>query len=142
MRENTLETRNEGSSALLVASLFGFSGVALGAFGAHGLKELLLENGYLEVWHTAVLYQLVHTIALLAIGVGRGAGLFSLRGGSWMTGAWSVGVILFSGSLYLLALTGVKWLGAITPLGGLAFLVGWAALVWQAWRRFRIGDKD
>jgi uncharacterized membrane protein YgdD (TMEM256/DUF423 family) len=114
---------------LLAAGLLGFTGVALGAFGAHGLKDILEPAGKLETWKTAVFYQLLHAVALLALAgwsdpVARKIG--------W---CWIVGVLLFSGSLYGLALGGPKILGPITPLGGTAFLAGWGWLVFRAWKR-------
>jgi len=110
------------SAPLRIAALLGFLGVALGAFGAHALKHTLSVHETVEVWRTAVLYQLVHATALLAVAV---AG----RANALLTGVWTAGIILFSGSLYVLGVTGIKWLGAITPLGGLAFLAGWLLLV-------------
>ena len=104
-----------------LAALMGFLGVALGAFGAHALKDTLIANEHLATWKTAVLYQLVHALALLVLS------RFPVV--SKVT-AWSfvIGIVLFSGSLYLLSLTDISKLGMITPLGGLAFLVGWAVL--------------
>ena len=105
----------------LSAGIFGFTGVALGAFGAHALKETLTAHGSLSTWQTAVLYQLVHAVALLVI-----AGWPLDRSKIiWAARSWMVGIILFSGSLYGLSLGGPKVLGPITPLGGLAFLIGW-----------------
>jgi uncharacterized membrane protein YgdD (TMEM256/DUF423 family) len=104
--------------------------VALGAFGAHGLRGRIAPE-MLEVFETGVRYHMYHALALLAV--------------AWACGRWPaaapttagwlfvIGIAVFSGSLYLLALTGLRWLGAITPLGGLAFLLGWAALAWRAW---------
>jgi uncharacterized membrane protein YgdD (TMEM256/DUF423 family) len=114
---------------LFAAGLLGFTGVALGAFGAHGLRDLLEPAGRLETWKTAVSYQLLHAVALLALAnwadpVARKIG--------W---CWIAGVLLFSGSLYGLALGGPKILGPLTPLGGLAFLVGWAWLAASAGKR-------
>jgi uncharacterized membrane protein YgdD (TMEM256/DUF423 family) len=101
-----------------IAALFGASGVALGAFGAHGLKALLAANQTLEVWHTASLYHLLHAVVLLwAAGRSLAFRLFAC------------GILVFSGSLYLLAVTGLKWLGAVTPLGGLLLIAGWLALL-------------
>lgn len=102
-----------------------FLAVGLGAFGAHALKETLQANGMTEVWNKAVLYQFVHALALLVLAV--------LPAASRAASALFVaGIMFFSGSLYLLALTNIKWLGAITPLGGLCFLAGWACLaVWS-----------
>ena len=111
---------------LLVGSLVGFLGVAAGAFGAHGLRSRLSPD-MLAVFETAVRYQMYHVFALLitAVVIGRvgDARLLTIAGWSFITG-----IVLFSGSLYALALTGISSLGAITPLGGLAFLVGWACL--------------
>jgi uncharacterized membrane protein YgdD (TMEM256/DUF423 family) len=111
---------------LLIGSLVGFLGVAAGAFGAHGLRSRLSPD-MLAVFETAVRYQMYHVFALLITAavmarVGD-ARLLAIAGWSFITG-----VVLFSGSLYALALTGISGLGAITPLGGLAFLVGWACL--------------
>jgi uncharacterized membrane protein YgdD (TMEM256/DUF423 family) len=107
-----------------VAAAFCFLGVALGAFGAHALKGTLEANHTTEIWKTAVLYHFIHALALLVL-----AALPTLNR---VAGSLFVaGIVIFSGSLYLLALTNVKWLGAITPLGGLCFLAGWVSLaVW------------
>jgi uncharacterized membrane protein YgdD (TMEM256/DUF423 family) len=110
---------------LIVASASGFLSVALGAFGAHGLKNVLDEK-YLAIFQTGVHYQFFHTfaLALVAVLLMRGdSGL--LRGSGY---AFVAGILIFSGSLYALALSRVGVLGAITPLGGLSFLVGWALL--------------
>jgi len=104
----------------LLAAILAFTGVALGAFGAHGLKDILVQNQTLEIWKTASLYHLVHAVAMLV--ADAPAGRFP------PAGFFAVGIVIFSGSLYLLAITGVSWLGAITPLGGLAFLIGWIRL--------------
>ena len=112
------------SSALAVrlAAVAGFLAVALGAFGAHGLKNLLETNGTLAIWQTGALYHLVHSVVLL------GLGLASQRVAKWPFTLFSTGIVIFSGSLYLLAVTNVKWLGAITPIGGLCLLGGWLVL--------------
>ncbi|MBI2512404.1 MAG: DUF423 domain-containing protein [Opitutae bacterium] len=116
----------------LAAAILGFIGVALGAFGAHALKPTLEAHGSVETWKTAVLYQLVHAVALLALAGWRDAH----AGPSGKVAVlWTGGVICFSGSLYWLALGGPKFLGPITPLGGVAFLAGWALLAWSAWKR-------
>jgi uncharacterized membrane protein YgdD (TMEM256/DUF423 family) len=107
---------------LRIAAGFCFLAVALGAFGAHALKDALQSNGMLDAWNKAVLYHLVHAVALVALalsGVGNRATYFLLV----------AGIVLFSGSLYTMALTNVRWLGAITPVGGLCFLAGWAWLI-------------
>jgi uncharacterized membrane protein YgdD (TMEM256/DUF423 family) len=107
---------------LRVAAAFCFVAVALGAFGAHALKATLQSSGMLDAWNKAVLYHLVHAVALVALAL-YGAGN---RGAYLLLAA---GILFFSGSLYTMALTNVRWLGAITPLGGLCFLAGWAWLV-------------
>jgi uncharacterized membrane protein YgdD (TMEM256/DUF423 family) len=108
------------------AAISGFLSVALGAFGAHSLKNILDEYGK-SIYEKAVLYQMFHTMALFAVGVIQRLNQeisFSIAG--W---GFFVGIILFSGSLYLLATTNIKWFGAITPIGGIAFLFGWFWLV-------------
>ncbi len=111
---------------LISGAIFGFLSVALGAFGAHSLKNVLDEYSK-SVYEKAVLYQMFHALAMLAIGVMQHFSkdtYFSIAG--W---GFFIGIILFSGSLYLLSTTGIKWLGAITPFGGVAFLFGWFWLV-------------
>jgi uncharacterized membrane protein YgdD (TMEM256/DUF423 family) len=109
----------------LAAALAGFTGVALGAFGAHGLRNRLAPE-MLAAFETGVRYQLIHAVALLGVAasIGRIGGRLVATAG-WL---FLAGIVLFSGSLYLLALTGVTVLGAITPIGGVAFLAGWACL--------------
>ena len=112
----------------LSAGIFGFLGVALGAFGAHSLKNVLDDYGK-SIYEKGVLYQMFHTVALFAVGIIQHLDKetsFSMAG--W---GFFIGIILFSGTLYLLAITGLKWLGAITPIGGVAFLFGWFWLVWS-----------
>ncbi|VVN96585.1 DUF423 domain-containing protein [Pseudomonas fluorescens] len=116
---------------LLLAAFFGFTGVALGAFAAHGLKHRLSAE-YLAIFHTGVTYQLVHTLALL--GVALLATQIPGRLMTWAGVSFVIGILLFSGSLYLLTLTGVSKLGIVTPFGGLAFLIGWLCLGLAAWR--------
>ena len=107
---------------LVSASIFGFLSVALGAFGAHSLKNILDEYGK-AIYEKAVIYQMFHAMALFAVGLLQ----HLVKDSSFCLAGWGffVGVLLFSGSLYLLAITGMKWLGAITPMGGVAFLFGW-----------------
>lgn len=110
---------------LLIGSLAGALGVALGAFGAHGLRSRLSPD-MLAVFETGVRYEMYHAIALIALAalMTRFDGwLFHAAG--W---AFTIGILLFSGSLYLLALTGIRVLGAITPIGGVALILGWAFL--------------
>ncbi|NWA29399.1 DUF423 domain-containing protein [Pseudomonas gingeri] len=116
---------------LLLAAFFGFTGVALGAFAAHGLKDRLSAE-YLAIFHTGVTYQLVHALALF--GVALLATHIPGRLVTWAGFSFAVGIILFSGSLYLLTLTGISKLGIITPFGGLGFLIGWFCLGLAAWR--------
>jgi uncharacterized membrane protein YgdD (TMEM256/DUF423 family) len=108
-----------------IAAVAGFLAVALGAFGAHGLKEILAQNGTTAIWEKAVFYHFIHAVMLFVV-----AGRKPFVAGAW----WSflAGIVIFSGSLYLLAVTNMKWLGAVTPIGGLSFLVGWAWLFWSA----------
>mgnify|MGYP001554812736 FL=1 len=112
-------------SAIRIAALTGFLGVSLGAFGAHGLKPLLTQNGTAAIWETAVFYHLIHAVVLFLL-----AGRKPFAAGAW----WSflTGIVIFSGSLYLLAITNVRWLGAITPIGGICLLLGWGWLFWSA----------
>lgn len=111
---------------LLLGSCYGFIGVALGAFGAHGLRARLTPD-MLAVWKTGVEYQFYHALALLAVGVlarnAVNAGALHIAGL-----CFAAGILLFSGSLYALALSGVRILGAVTPLGGVLFLAGWICL--------------
>jgi uncharacterized membrane protein YgdD (TMEM256/DUF423 family) len=109
-----------------------FVAVALGAFGAHGLRSRLVPD-MVMVFEVGVRYQMYHALALVALGAVAGR----LPGGLVATSGWLfvAGTMLFSGSLYAMSLTGQRWLGAVTPLGGLAFLAGWAALAWAAWSR-------
>jgi uncharacterized membrane protein YgdD (TMEM256/DUF423 family) len=112
------------TSLVRLAAALGFTGVALGAFGAHGLRDRIAP-GMMDVYRTGVLYHLVHALAALAVGLaGR-----RVRHAPIVAGLFAGGIVLFSGSLYLLALTGITALGAITPFGGAAFLVGWALLL-------------
>jgi uncharacterized membrane protein YgdD (TMEM256/DUF423 family) len=118
-------------SFLMLAAFFGFTGVGLGAFAAHGLKSRLTAE-YLSIFHTGVLYQLIHALALLGVAVL--AAQLPGRLITWAGFSFALGIVLFSGSLYVLTLTGFSKLGIITPFGGLAFLVGWALLGLAAWR--------
>ncbi len=113
---------------VLLGAIFAFFSVAFGAFGAHSLKSILDEYS-LNIWQTAVSYQFMHALGLLALGA-----LEKERSLQWSGRFFSLGILLFSGSLYLLALTGTKWLGAVTPFGGLCFLIGWALLAYRAWK--------
>lgn len=116
---------------LMLAAFFGFTGVALGAFAAHGLKKSLSAE-YLAIFHTGVTYQLVHALALF--GVALLAAHMPGRLVLWAGVSFSIGILLFSSSLYLLTTIGIGKLGIITPFGGLAFLIGWLCLGLAAWR--------
>ena len=112
-------------------AIMAFLAVALGAFGAHALKHRLTPD-MLDIFEVGVRYHMYHALGLLAV--------------AWATSRWPesnvsaagwafiVGIIIFSGSLYILSMTGMRWFGAVTPLGGLAFLIGWAILVWSVGR--------
>ncbi len=112
--------------SLIAGALFMGSGVVLGAWGAHGL-ESFLGHSNTSSWETGVLYQLVHGLALLLVGILLGQQYSQqLR---WVSGLIAAGVLLFSGSLYLLTLGGPGWLGPITPLGGVCLISGWLLMV-------------
>lgn len=113
--------------AILLGALLGAIGVTLGAFGAHGLKSVL-DAEKLGWWQTGVQYQLWHAVVLVAIGAA------ALPGTRPVAILMALGVLVFSGSLYVMALTGMRWLGMVTPLGGLALIAGWLLLAWRAWR--------
>ncbi|WP_025673380.1 DUF423 domain-containing protein [Salinivibrio socompensis] len=114
-----------------IAALGAGLAVGLGAFAAHGLKPVLSDY-QLAIFKTGVNYQMWHSLALL--GLCALASRLSTRLFNWVAWAWLVGVICFSGSLYLLALTDMHWLGPITPVGGVSFLIGWGGLAVGAWR--------
>lgn len=118
----------------MLGALFGLLSVALGAFGAHALNAVLADD-MLATFETGARYQMYHALALIAVGwIGRTARTAWVSTAGW---AFLVGIVLFSGSLYLLALSGTRWLGAITPLGGLAFIAGWGALAIGLWKEQR-----
>lgn len=117
----------------VIGSITAGIGVALGAFGAHGLKKLVSPE-MLETWDKAVRYQIYHGLALLLVAWAFTQWPAQVR--IFGIGGWLFfgGILLFSGSLYLLVLSGIRWLGAITPLGGVAFVAGWVCLTLAAWR--------
>ncbi len=117
---------------LVLGALLGGLAVALGAFGAHGLQGRLTPD-LLQVYETGVRYHFYHALALFAVAVamGRWPHMTWLAVAGWL---FVAGILIFSGSLYALALSGVRWLGAITPLGGVAFIAGWICLAWGVWR--------
>lgn len=115
----------------LCGSISGFLAVALGAFGAHALKDRLAPE-MASIFEVGARYHMVHALALLAVGCAAGRWPnASVAAAGWL---FLAGTIIFSGSLYLLSLSGMRWLGAITPIGGLAFLLGWLCLAWGTLR--------
>jgi uncharacterized membrane protein YgdD (TMEM256/DUF423 family) len=148
-RDGDHEVRSmDARRSLVAAGLLGFLGVALGAFGAHALKDWLatLADGpdRLAWWQTAVSYHLWHALLLFGAGLWRA----STPAGSPVNGplqgaavACALGIALFSGSLYAMTLTGIRVLGAVTPLGGVAFLVAWGCIAWAALRRRAVADE-
>lgn len=117
---------------ITLASLSGMFAVAFGAFGAHALKARL-DDYAMGVFQTAVQYHFYHSLALLGVGILALSQpqTIMLKSSGWL---FLIGILVFSGSLYLLSITGVRWLGAITPLGGLAFIGGWACLAATGWK--------
>ncbi len=117
---------------IAIGSVLGGLAVALGAFGAHGLRDILAPSA-LETFETGVRYQFYHAVAIILAGLvlGRYPSAKLANTAGWL---FMVGVAIFSGSLYLLTITGMRWLGAITPIGGVAFIAGWACLALAVWR--------
>jgi uncharacterized membrane protein YgdD (TMEM256/DUF423 family) len=112
---------------LQTSAVFGALAVGIGAFGAHGLKDILADTGRIDTFETAVKYHFYHTLGLFLIGI------LTLVKPNWKQLSTAailmiLGILIFSGSLYILALSGITWLGAITPLGGVAFILGWVFL--------------
>jgi uncharacterized membrane protein YgdD (TMEM256/DUF423 family) len=110
----------------ITATLSGALAVALGAFGAHALREMLQQSNRLETWQTAVQYQFWHTLALMLIALLGQQTHLPVQSGAL---AITAGTVIFSGSLYLLCLSGLKWLGAITPIGGVLLILGWLLIL-------------
>lgn len=126
-----VKERGVDRTFFVIGAVFGALGVAAGAFGAHALRARLAPE-MLAVFETGVRYQLVHALGLLAVGWAAGRWTSrAVRAAGWL---FVVGVFLFSGSLYVLCLTGIRGFGAITPIGGVAFIAGWLLLAWGAWR--------
>jgi len=109
-------------------AIFGALAVGIGAFGAHGLADILEVHGRTDTFETGVKYHFYHAIALIMVGL-IGHFSYSQKWLSWAAYGFSAGILIFSGSLYILSLTGITWLGAITPLGGVAFILGWIFVV-------------
>jgi uncharacterized membrane protein YgdD (TMEM256/DUF423 family) len=111
--------------ATRIAALMGLLAVTLGAFGAHGLKEILSRHGSAAIWEKAVFYHFIHAVMLFLLAMRR-----PVPRGPWLS--FLIGIVIFSGSLYLFAVTNARWLGAITPFGGASLIVGWAWLLMTA----------
>ena len=116
----------------IIASLLGSVSVALGAFGAHALRDRI-EASLLANYQTGVTYMFYHTLALfiVVLALTRWPGSSQAVWAGWL---FVIGIIFFSGSLFVMAFTGMRWLGAITPIGGVAFIAGWLLLAWTAWQ--------
>lgn len=126
-----MNAQTPGNFWVILGSIFAFLGVSAGAFGTHTLSKHL-DPQSLAIFQTAAQYQMYHALAL--IGLGTWANRFPEFSSSFTGWAFIVGIVLFSGSLYALAISGIKILGAITPLGGISFLGGWLSFVWLAWK--------
>lgn len=120
---------------LIIGALSALFAVMAGAFGAHGLRGMVSTRG-LEVFQTAVTYQVYHSIALILVAILTGMGLHR-RLLAFASGFFLLGILLFSGSLYVLVLTDIRWVGPITPIGGVCFMVGWALVLIAGLRRQR-----
>tara|TARA_B100000900_G_scaffold309371_1_gene268080 strand:+ start:374 stop:754 length:381 start_codon:yes stop_codon:yes gene_type:complete len=116
----------ESLKVIKIGALSGVLSVLFGAFGAHGLEDLLFANGRIDTFETAVKYQFYHSLALLFIGILMQT--YQVKYLTWATNLFIFGIVMFSGSLYVLSLTNFTLLGAITPIGGLFFVFGWLAL--------------
>ncbi len=129
-----------GMTWIRVGAVLGGLGVIAGAFGAHGLKGTL-DSRAMEVFETAAKYQMYHAPALLAVGLlamfGRGGAALNIAGWSFL-----LGVLIFSGTLYALAFTGIRWLGMITPIGGVALIVGWFALAFASGPALKVAASE
>ncbi|TDM00852.1 DUF423 domain-containing protein [Macrococcus carouselicus] len=115
---------------LIIGALNAMMAVALGAFGAHGLEGKLPPK-YLDIWNKATTYQMYHALGLIMIGILNGTTSLNLNTAGWLM---SAGIVFFSGSLYILAVTQIKVLGAITPIGGALFIASWLLLILAAWK--------
>lgn len=130
-RENSMQSRRSCQTLIAVGSLGAALAVAAGAFGAHMLKAVL-DPPMLAVFETAARYQMYHALGMIAVGLaGQGFGCPQVVRAGW---CFAAGILLFCGSLYGVSLLGIRWLGAMTPIGGLAFIIGWSLLGWYVWR--------
>jgi uncharacterized membrane protein YgdD (TMEM256/DUF423 family) len=133
-RENSMQSRRSCQTLIAVGSLGAALAVAAGAFGAHMLKAVL-DPPMLAVFETAARYQMYHALGMIAVGLaGQGFGCPQVVRAGW---CFAAGILLFCGSLYGVSLLGIRWLGAVTPIGGLAFILGWSLLGWSIWREKR-----
>ena len=121
--------------AFRISSILGLLAIALGAFGAHGLEKTLVANETVDIWDTAVAYHLPHAILLAILALSR-----PFSKAIWIS--MTLGVLIFSGTLYVLALTNIKWLGAITPIGGTLMMVAWGMLAFSGWVNKAIPSED
>jgi uncharacterized membrane protein YgdD (TMEM256/DUF423 family) len=127
-------TKRSSTSLISCGAVTAALGVGLGAFGAHGLKTIVPPD-HLAIFETAVRYQMYHSLGMMIVGiVPQMVPSVPLR--RWMLTGWlfAAGILLFSGSLYLLVLLNIPWMGAITPLGGISFIAGWLLLGWEIWK--------
>lgn len=124
---------------ILMATILGFFGVALGAFGAHGLAATLEANGRVDTFETASRYHMYHALALIA--VAWLANQFPVRLIAWGGYLLFAGTLIFSGSLYILAVANLSIMGAVTPVGGMALLAGWGCIGLAAWQQQTISDR-
>ena len=126
--------KEELNSTLRLGALLAAFGVVAGAFGAHALRGAL-EPYYFEIFEKAVLYHLVHAVGILSICSLGSSGVLEIKTTKMISYLMAFGIIIFSGSLYILSVTGIRWLGAVTPLGGTAFIVSWILLFWAFRKR-------
>lgn len=126
-----MQSRRSAQTLIAVGSLFAAVAVAAGAFGAHMLKAIL-DPPMLAVFETAARYQMYHALGMIVVGLaGQVFGCSQLARAGW---CFAAGILLFCGSLYGVSLLGIRWLGAVTPIGGLAFILGWSLCGWSIWR--------
>ena len=126
-----MQSRRSCQILMAAGSLFAALAVAAGAFGAHMLKPIL-DPPMLAVFETAVRYQMYHALGMIAVGLaGQVLGYPRMAGAGWCLAA---GILVFCGSLYGVSLLGIRWLGAMTPIGGLTFILGWSLFGWSIWR--------
>lgn len=126
-----MQSRRSCQMLIAVGSLFAALAVAVGAFGAHMLKSIL-DPPMLAVFETAARYQMYHALGMIAVGLaGQVFGCLRVVRAGW---CFAAGILLFCGSLYGVSLLGIRWLGAVTPIGGLVFILGWSLLGWYVWR--------